>query len=50
MLTPLSGITEFSHVWVLWLFHDNGNNKLAPFVHPPRLDGAKKGIFAKPQK
>ena len=31
---------------VLWLFHDNGNKRLAPLVHPPRLDGGKKGIFA----
>ena len=25
---------------------DNGNKRLAPLVHPPRLDGGKKGIFA----
>jgi len=42
----LQGLEEFSHVWVLWLFHDNGNKRLAPLVHPPRLDGGKKGIFA----
>ena len=42
----LQGIEDFSHVWVLWLFHDNGNKRLAPLVHPPRLDGGKKGIFA----
>jgi tRNA-Thr(GGU) m(6)t(6)A37 methyltransferase TsaA len=42
----LDGLTEFSHVWLLWLFHDNGNKRLAPLVHPPRLDGGKKGIYA----
>lgn len=39
----LQGLGDFSHVWVLWLFHDNGNKRLAPLVHPPRLDGGKKG-------
>ena len=28
------------------VIQDNGNKRLAPLVHPPRLDGAKKGIFA----
>jgi tRNA-Thr(GGU) m(6)t(6)A37 methyltransferase TsaA len=43
----LAGLLEFSHVWLLFLFHQNG----APTpprakVKPPRLDGATKGVFA----
>ena len=40
------GLDQYTHVWVLWLFHDNGNRAVRPLVHPPRLDGEKQGVFA----
>jgi len=43
----LSGLLEFSHVWLLFLFHENGRPTPPPAkVKPPRLDGATKGVFA----
>lgn len=43
----LEGLEDFSHVWLLFLFHDNGI-LTAPRakVKPPRLLGATKGVFA----
>ncbi len=44
------GIEEFSHLWLLWQFHDNKyqeNHRFRPQVRPPRLGGNKKiGVFA----
>lgn len=45
------GINEFSHLWLVWQFHDNKNQhepvKFRPQVRPPRLGGNKKiGVFA----
>lgn len=45
------GIEAFSHLWLLWQFHDNknaGNNQqFRPLVRPPRLGGNQKmGVFA----
>lgn len=45
------GIEEFSHLWIIWQFHDNKNqqhkDKFRPQVRPPRLGGNKKiGVFA----
>ena len=52
----LSGLEEFSHVWVIFEFHLNTNGhkamtehgrfKFKPLVRPPRLGGAKRGVFA----
>jgi len=42
----LQGLTAFSHVWVLFVFHDNGNKAIKALVHPPRLDGGVQGLFA----
>ena len=43
----VEGLADFSHVWLLFLFHDNGP-LTAPRakVQPPRLLGATKGVFA----
>src|SRR6056300_954217 len=35
------GLDQYTHCWVLWLFHDNVNRAVRPLVHPPRLDGDK---------
>ncbi len=57
------GLDKYSHVWLLFLFHDNGIHKVSlllppptlpnrpsaqvpPMVKPPRLNGAKVGVFA----
>jgi tRNA-Thr(GGU) m(6)t(6)A37 methyltransferase TsaA len=43
----LEGLEDFSHVWLLFLFHDNGPpTPPRAKIKPPRLGGATKGIFA----
>ena len=56
MLSPYNdplafqGIDEFSHLWLIWQFHDNkqqGKTNFRPQVRPPRLGGNQKiGVFA----
>ena len=49
-ILAFEGIDEFSHLWLLWQFHDNKNqenSKFRPQVRPPRLGGNQKiGVFA----
>jgi len=50
-LLAFEGIEEFSHLWLVWQFHDNKNQqdniKFRAQVRPPRLGGNKKiGVFA----
>ncbi len=54
-ILAFEGIEEFSHLWLLWQFHENKNNdnslnqmsKFRPQVRPPRLGGNQKiGVFA----
>ena len=50
-LAAFEGIEEFSHLWLIWQFHDNKNpqnhGKFRAQVRPPRLGGNKKiGVFA----
>ena len=43
----LRGITEYSHLWLLWLFHEAVRENWSPTVRPPRLGGNKRvGVFA----
>ncbi|HAH32775.1 MAG TPA: tRNA (N6-threonylcarbamoyladenosine(37)-N6)-methyltransferase TrmO [Elusimicrobia bacterium] len=42
----LSGLSGFSHVWLLSWFHLNTNKTFHPKIHPPRLKGGKIGVFA----
>jgi tRNA-Thr(GGU) m(6)t(6)A37 methyltransferase TsaA len=42
----LRGMTDYSHVWLLFVFHRNTNTKYHPVVAPPKLGGAKLGVFA----
>ena len=51
VIEAFEGIEAFSHLWLIWQFHDNKNqqqqDKFRPQVRPPRLGGNKKiGIFA----
>ncbi|XP_069482488.1 tRNA (adenine(37)-N6)-methyltransferase isoform X2 [Ambystoma mexicanum] len=40
------GLDQFSHVWVLFVFHQNGHMSCKAKVQPPRLNGAKTGVFS----
>lgn len=54
-ILAFDGIEDFSHLWLLWQFHENKNqdnslnqmSKFRPQVRPPRLGGNQKiGVFA----
>ena len=49
-LLAFEGIEAFSHLWLVWQFHDNKNQdktQFRPQVRPPRLGGNQKiGVFA----
>ena len=50
-IAAFEGIADFSHLWLLWQFHDNKHQKdhvkFRPQVRPPRLGGNQKvGVFA----
>jgi tRNA (adenine37-N6)-methyltransferase len=41
------GLTEFSHIWLLFVFHANPPDRWRPTVRPPRLGGNRRmGVFA----
>ncbi len=41
------GLEQFSHIWVLFIFHGCLRSKWKPTVRPPRLGGNKRiGVFA----
>ncbi len=43
----LSGLENFSHIWLTFNFHLNNQEKWRPMIRPPRLGGNKKvGVFA----
>uniref|UniRef100_A0A8C5KJW7 tRNA (adenine(37)-N6)-methyltransferase n=1 Tax=Jaculus jaculus TaxID=51337 RepID=A0A8C5KJW7_JACJA len=42
----LMGLEQFSHVWILFVFHKNGHLSTKAKVQPPRLNGAKTGVFS----
>ena len=43
----LRGLSGYSHLWVLWYFSHNRDNKFRPTVRPPRLGGnTRMGVFA----
>lgn len=42
----LQGLEGFSHLWVIFLFHQNTNLRYHAKVHPPRLGGKQVGVFA----
>lgn len=42
----LQGLSEFSHIWVLFHFHQNQVSSFKAKVHPPRMGGEKIGVFA----
>ena len=43
----LRGITDFSHIWLIWGFSEARRDGWSPTVRPPRLGGnERKGVFA----
>ncbi|XP_059161495.1 tRNA (adenine(37)-N6)-methyltransferase-like [Physella acuta] len=42
----LEGLEQFSHAWILFVFHKNNNAHTKAKVKPPRLDGQKVGVFS----
>ncbi|XP_028661697.2 tRNA (adenine(37)-N6)-methyltransferase isoform X1 [Erpetoichthys calabaricus] len=42
----LIGLHQYSHVWVIFVFHKNGHMNYKAKVKPPRLNGMKTGIFS----
>uniref|UniRef100_A0A8C4ZP81 tRNA methyltransferase O n=1 Tax=Gadus morhua TaxID=8049 RepID=A0A8C4ZP81_GADMO len=42
----LMGLEQFSHVWVIFLFHKNGHLSYKPKVKPPRLNGQRVGLYS----
>lgn len=43
----LEGITGFSHLWLVFIFHGTAAQGWSPTVRPPRLGGNKRvGVFA----
>ncbi|MCS6838278.1 MAG: tRNA (N6-threonylcarbamoyladenosine(37)-N6)-methyltransferase TrmO, partial [Bdellovibrionaceae bacterium] len=42
----LQGLSEFSHLWILWFFHGNPKYQFHGKVRPPRLSGQSIGLFA----
>lgn len=43
----LRGISEFSHLWLIWEFSGTERGKWSPTVRPPRLGGnTRVGVFA----
>jgi tRNA-Thr(GGU) m(6)t(6)A37 methyltransferase TsaA len=43
----LRGIEQFSHLWLLFYFHQTADKGHSPLVRPPRLGGNQKlGVFA----
>ena len=43
----LKGMEQFSHLWVVFVFHSHGGNKWKPTIRPPRLGGKEKmGVLA----
>ena len=43
----LRGIEQFSHLWLVFIFHETADKGWAPTVQPPRLGGKENiGVFA----
>lgn len=43
----LDGLEGFSHLWLIWAFHETTREDWSPTVRPPRLGGnTRMGVFA----
>lgn len=45
--TALKSLEQFSHLWIVFVFHEHGGKSWKPSIRPPRLGGATKvGVLA----
>src|SRR5262249_50831961 len=45
--TAIRALDQFSHLWIIFVFHEHGSKNWKPSIRPPRLGGAKKvGVLA----
>ena len=45
--TIVRGLDSFSHLWLVFVFHQTADKGWSPMVRPPRLGGnVRKGVFA----
>ncbi len=45
--TALRSLEDFSHLWIVFVFHDHGGRAWKPSIRPPRLGGSQKvGVLA----
>jgi tRNA-Thr(GGU) m(6)t(6)A37 methyltransferase TsaA len=42
----LDGIERYSHIWLIWVFHQNTNKTLKTKIQPPKMEGTRLGVFA----
>lgn len=42
LMTALKTLEQFSHLWVVFVFHEHGGKKWKPSIRPPRLGGRTK--------
>ncbi|TRY75957.1 hypothetical protein DNTS_033510 [Danionella cerebrum] len=42
----LSGLEHYSHIWIIFLFHKNGQMSCKAKVKPPRLNGQRVGVYS----
>ncbi len=42
----LDGLNDYGYLWIIFVFHKNNTSNYHAKVHPPRLDGGSKGVFA----
>ena len=42
----LENISEYSHLWLIWVFHQNTPSAVKAKVSPPRLGGERVGVFS----
>jgi len=46
-VSALTGLEDFSHIWIIWQFSEAVRETWSPTVRPPRLGGNKRmGVFA----
>eukprot|EP00092_Neocalanus_flemingeri_P010159 GFUD01010949.1.p1 GENE.GFUD01010949.1~~GFUD01010949.1.p1 ORF type:complete len:271 (-),score=112.35 GFUD01010949.1:444-1256(-) len=42
----LENLSQFSHLWLVWVFHQNQGSAVKAKVSPPRLGGERVGVFS----
>jgi tRNA (adenine37-N6)-methyltransferase len=47
LVTAVKTLDQFSHLWLIFVFHEHGGKNWKPSIRPPRLGGRKKvGVLA----